>query len=293
MTNLRIGVMYDRAWPPEGLPAFARDVEALGADDLWVVEDLGWGGGISAAALALAATSRLRVGLGIAPAPLRNPALLAMETAFLARVHPGRFVAGLGHGVTEWMASVGAAPGSALALLGESTEALRALLRGERVQTQGREVRIDDLRLVHPPEVVPRVVLGVVRPRSLELAGRLADGTVIAEGNGPADLEAALALIRKGGAAPDHELIVFAYAAVADDAKHAMEALRDKVEDQAGWLGRAPSEVFTVSGTPADAAARIAELEAAGATSVVLRFSGDEPVQQLGAVLAAFADFRG
>jgi 5,10-methylenetetrahydromethanopterin reductase len=287
MTSLRIGVMYDRAWAPEGLPAFAREVEALGADELWVVEDLGWGGGISAAAVALAATSRLRVGLGIAPAPLRNPALLAMEMAFVARVYPGRFVAGIGHGVTEWMESVGAAPGSALALLEESTVAVRALLRGEQVQLRGREVRIDDLRLVHPPEVVPPVVLGVVRPRSLELAGRVADGTVITEGHGPADLEAALALIRQGGGTKEHELIVFAFAAVADDAEKAAEAVRPAVEGQAGWLGRSPGELFTVSGTPTEAAARIAELAAAGATSVVLRFSGDEPVEQLGAVVRA------
>jgi alkanesulfonate monooxygenase SsuD/methylene tetrahydromethanopterin reductase-like flavin-dependent oxidoreductase (luciferase family) len=127
-----------------------------------------------------------------------------------------------------------------------------------------------------------------VRPRSLELAGRVADGTVIAEGHGPADLQEALRLIRKGGGAQDHELIVFAFAAVADDGEQAAEALRPAVEGQAGWLGRAPGELFTVSGTAADAAARIAQLETAGATSVVLRFSGDEPVRQLGAVLAAF-----
>ena len=287
VTSLRIGVMYDRAWDPEGLPAFAREVEAIGADELWVVEDLGWGGGISASAVALGATSRLRVGLGIAPAPLRNPALLAMETAFLARVYPGRFVAGIGHGVDFWMASVGAAVASPLALLEESTQAVRALLRGEQVRVAGREVRVDDLRLVHPPEVVPPVVLGVVRPRSMELSGRVADGTVITEGHGPADLRDALSLIRKGGAARDHELIVFAFAAVADDPEQAAELVRPAVEGQAGWLGRDPGELFTVSGTAADAAARIAQLEAAGATSVVLRFSGAEPVRQLGAVLAA------
>lgn len=287
MTSLRIGVMYDRAWAPEGLPAFAREVEALGADELWVVEDLGWGGGISAAGVALGATSRLRVGLGIAPAPLRNPALLAMETAFLARVYPGRFVAGIGHGVTFWMESVGAAPGSALALLEETTVAVRTLMRGERVQMRGREVRIDDLKLVHPPEAVPPVVLGVVRSRSLELAGRVADGTVITEGHGPADLEAALGSIRQGGGTEDHELIVFAFAAVDDDAEQAAEAVRPQVEGQAGWLGRTPEELFAVTGTPEAAVARIAELEAAGATSVVLRFSGEEPVRQLGAVLGA------
>src|SRR6516164_4229123 len=110
MTDPRIGVMFDRSWDPAGLPAFAREVEALRVDDLWVVEDLGWNGGISAAAVALGATERLREGLGIAPAPLRSPALLAMEIATLARVFPGRMVAGVGHGVREWMRQVGVAP---------------------------------------------------------------------------------------------------------------------------------------------------------------------------------------
>src|SRR5690348_9574786 len=103
MTTHRIGVMYDRDWAPEGLLPFARDVEALGVDDLWVVEDLGWTGSIASAAAALAVTERLRVGIGITPAPLRSPALLAMELGALARMFPGRLTAGVGHGVREWM----------------------------------------------------------------------------------------------------------------------------------------------------------------------------------------------
>src|SRR5688572_5671454 len=103
----RIGVMFDRDISPEELPGFAKALDEAGADDLWVVEDLGWNGGVSAAAIALAGTSRLRVGIGIAPAPLRSPALYAMEIATLARVYPGRVVAGLGHGVADWMRQVG------------------------------------------------------------------------------------------------------------------------------------------------------------------------------------------
>ncbi|MEU1056733.1 LLM class flavin-dependent oxidoreductase, partial [Streptomyces sp. NPDC005876] len=195
MTNFRIGVMYDRDWVPEELPAFARRAEALGADDLWVVEDLRWNGGVSAAAVALGATERLRVGIGIAPAPLRSPALLAMELATLARVFPSRLVAGIGHGVREWMEQVGVAPRSPLALLEETITAVRALLHGERVTVDGREVRMDGIELVHPPAEPPPLVAGVVRPRSLELSGRVADGTLIAEGHGPRDLERIRALL--------------------------------------------------------------------------------------------------
>ena len=117
---IRIGFMFDRDRPPEELAGYAALLDEAGADDLWVVEDLGWAGSIASAALALAATRRLRVGIGIAPVALRNPALLAMELAMLERAHPGRLVPGVGHGVPEWMRRVGAdAPGK-LALLEES-----------------------------------------------------------------------------------------------------------------------------------------------------------------------------
>ncbi|WP_143676126.1 LLM class flavin-dependent oxidoreductase, partial [Streptomyces milbemycinicus] len=151
MPRRRIGVMFDRDRKPEELSAFARAVEEYGADDLWVVEDLGWAGAISSATLALAATERLRVGIGIAPAPLRSPALLAMELAMVARVFPGRFIAGVGHGVPEWMAQVGAASPTPLALLEETITVVRTLLRGETATLDGRAVHIDGVTLVHPP----------------------------------------------------------------------------------------------------------------------------------------------
>lgn len=289
MTTARIGVMYDRDWAPEGLPAFAREVEALGVDDVWVVEDLGWNAGVSAAAVALAATRRLRVGIGIAPAPLRSPALLAMELATLARVFPGRLVAGIGHGVPEWMASVGVAPRSPLALLEETIVSVRALLRGERVELDGREVRLDGLRLVHPPVEPPPVIAGVVRPRSLELSGRVADGTLIAEGHGPRDLYAVRELTGRGGAEAGHSLTVFAFCSVGEDAEQVARVLRPSVEGHAEWLGRPAEQVFTVSGRPADAAERIGELVAAGAGTVGLRMVGPEPVRQLASVLEALA----
>ncbi|MDX2550786.1 MULTISPECIES: LLM class flavin-dependent oxidoreductase [Streptomyces] len=286
MTNVRIGVMHDRDWAPEGLPEFARRAEALGVDDLWVVEDLGWNGGVSAAAVALGATDRLRVGIGIAPAPLRSPALLAMELATLARVFPGRLVAGIGHGVREWMVQVGAAPRSPLALLEETITSVRALLRGERVELTGREVRLDGVELVHPPTEVPPVVAGVVRPRSLELSGRVADGTLIAEGHGPRDLEQIRELTSKG-AAGDHTLTVFAFACVGDDPDEVARTLHPHTEGHGAWLGRPQEEVFTVSGDAARAADGIRELAAAGADTVVLRFVGEDPLGQLEAVLVA------
>ena len=283
--------MFDRAWDPAGIPDFAAAAEQAGADDLWVVEDLGWNGGLTAATAALAATGNLRVGLGIAPAPYRNPALFAMESATLGRIYPGRFVAGLGHGVAGWIESVGAAPGSTMALLEESIIAVRALLRGETVSMQGREVRLDEISLVHPPREIPPVFAAAVRGRTLELAGRAAQGTIIAEGHGPAEIPGILARIQSGGAAEDHELVVFAFAGIAegDAGFPGGDELAGMVEGQAGWLGRRPADLFSVTGTPAEAAEHVRSLAAAGATTVVLRPVGPDPLVQFAAVRAALS----
>ncbi|WP_229071758.1 LLM class flavin-dependent oxidoreductase [Actinoplanes sp. DH11] len=283
----RIGVMFDRDRAPEQLPAFATAMEEAGVDDLWVVEDLGWAGSMSAAALALAATSRIRVGIGIAPAPLRNPALLAMELAMLARVHPGRLVAGLGHGVPEWMRQVGAERKAKLALLEETVVAVRGLLNGETVTLHGSEVHIDGVKLVHPPSVVPPIVTGVVKPRSLELSGRVADGTIIAEGNGPAQLAASLAHVRRGGGGDDHEAIVFALLHVSDDPAETADVTGDLVRTQAAWLGVEPADLFTLIGPAAETPAKVRAIADAGMTSLVLRPLGADPVGQVRTTLAA------
>ncbi len=282
--------MFDRDRAPEELAAFAAGVQEAGADDLWVVEDLGWAGSISSATIALAATDRLRVGIGIAPAALRNPALLAMELATLARAYPGRLVGGLGHGVAEWMRQVGAEPASKLALLEETIVGVRALLDGETVSTRGREVTIDGVRLVHPPAEVPPLVTGVVRPKSLELSGRVADGTILAEGAGPDQIAAARAHIDRGRAAgdrPDHELIVFAYLHADDNAERAAAATRDIVASQAAWLGVEPGDLFTLIGPVAAVPDKVEALRAAGTGTVVLRPLGPAPLDQVRHVLTA------
>jgi 5,10-methylenetetrahydromethanopterin reductase len=276
----RIGVMFDCNRAPEELPAFAAALDEAGADDLWVVEDLGWNGGVSAAALALAATSRLRVGIGIAPAPFRNPALFAMEIATLARVHPGRVVAGIGHGVGDWVRQVGAAPKSPLSLLEETVVAVRGLLNGETVTLDGREVHLDGVRLVHPPEVVPPIVTGVVRQRSLELSGRVADGTILVEGLQPAQLAESIAHVRRGGATDEHEVINFAFLHVEDDPVAAARARAASLAGQAGFLGVTVDEVFALVGPAAEIPGKVRDLTGGGVATVVLRPFGDDHLGQ-------------
>lgn len=177
-----IGVVFRPQSAPERLREVVESVEAAGVAELWLWEDCFAQGGLTSAAAALAWTRRLRVGVGLLPVPLRNPALAAMEIATLARLFPGRFVPGLGHGVLDWMGQVGSRVQSPMTLLREYTVAVRGLLHGDTVDVDGRYVHLDDVALDWPPRQVPPLLLGARGPRTLRLAGEVADGVILDSG---------------------------------------------------------------------------------------------------------------
>lgn len=179
-----IGAVLRRDLPPESLLDTASDLARM-LDELWIVEDLDWPGGVAQLTAVLEATkpTGIVVGHGVAPAPFRNPAALAMEWATLARMYPGRLHAGIGHGVPSWMNRIGGSVASPLTLLRETIEAVRLILRGGPVTYEGRYVQLRDIDLVFAPEVIPPVLAGVTGPKSLELSGAIADGTVLSEGH--------------------------------------------------------------------------------------------------------------
>ena len=242
---MRVGVMFRPEWPPEELLDFARASERDGFDDLWLVEDCFLVGGLTMAAGALAVTRTLRVGIGLLPAALRNPAVAAMEVAGLARQHPGRFAVAFGHGVEEWMRQIGARPPDRLVALEETVDSVRRLLAGERLRLEGRWARLDDVALAHLPSDPPPVLVGTTGPRALAMAGRVADGFVLAEGSGPAAVRWACEAAGRG------EAVVYAWLSLDDDRDAAAEALQPRLET---WrqMGLYP-RLFELAGVGADA----------------------------------------
>ena len=183
-----LAAIFPPTQAPERLNPVALAAEAAGLAQLWVWEDCFSESGIATATAILAATSRVTVGIGLLPVPLRNVALTAMEIATMARLFPGRLTAGVGHGVLDWMGQVGARVESPMTLLREYTIALYALLHGDTVTTHGRYVHLDEVALDWPPAVVPPLLVGGIRPRTVSLAGELADGLIIPGGVSPDDM---------------------------------------------------------------------------------------------------------
>jgi alkanesulfonate monooxygenase SsuD/methylene tetrahydromethanopterin reductase-like flavin-dependent oxidoreductase (luciferase family) len=199
MTVVSVNIPPDVA--PEDMLEVARRAEAAGVAEVWLWEDCFGQSGTATAAAVLAATERVRVAIGLLPVPLRNVALTAMEIATLARIFPGRLVPAIGHGVQSWMAQAGVRAASPLTILEEHTTAIRRLLRGETVTTSGRYVQLDRVALRYPPDPVPPLLLGAEGSRTLELAGRLADGIVV---SGEVPAEALATAIARATAARAH-----------------------------------------------------------------------------------------
>ncbi len=174
-----LGAIFPPDRPPEELRAVAVAAEAAGLEQLWIWEDCFRESGIATAAAALAWTDRVTLGIGLLPVPLRNVALTAMELATLERLFPGRLVAGIGHGVAEWMQQVGALEASPMTLLREYAEALAALLAGDEVSVNGRYVTLDRVKLDWPPTTPPSLLIGGVRERTVTLAGEVTDGVIL------------------------------------------------------------------------------------------------------------------
>lgn len=257
-----VGVVLGSHMPPEQIVRMARLAEEDGFGELWFSEDCFFAGAFAGIAAALAATRHLPVGLGVASAVTRHPALLAMECATLSRLHPGRFRPGIGLGVPFWLQQMGLLPRSPIGAVRECATSLRRLLAGDELTAEGL-FAFDAVALTHVPEEDLPIYLGMVGPRGLELAGEIADGTVLSVLAGIDYVRWARERIAAGaarvGRPGPHRVVTYVLYSVDRDRRVAREAVRDAT---AFYLSAMPdnalSEVYGIQ-------ARLQELIAAGA----------------------------
>jgi alkanesulfonate monooxygenase SsuD/methylene tetrahydromethanopterin reductase-like flavin-dependent oxidoreductase (luciferase family) len=225
-----IGLVFPAHAPAEDLPAFAVRAEALGYDELWVIEDCFLSGGLTLATAALAATERIRVGVGLLPAAVRNAAIVAMEVGTLGRMFPGRLTVAFGHGVESWMTQIDARPAKRLAALSEVVAVVQRLLAGETVDAAGSFVSLRSVALDNPPTVPPTILVGTAGPRGIALAGRRAQGLLLPEGCAPAFVADAkeIADAAAGTAAAPPRIVTYAWLRIDED-EPARLALTDAV----------------------------------------------------------------
>jgi probable F420-dependent oxidoreductase len=187
---------------PEGLAGIVRLAENLGFESLWPPEHVVVPERVQSRypfnaegklrndptvprpdplmwlAFAAAATSRIRLGTGVLLLPLRNPVLLAKETATLDRVSGGRLILGVGLG---WMREEYDILASDWSDRGRRTEeyigVLRTLWQPGPRSFSGPTVSFKDVHCSPTPlgKPIPIVVAGTSEAAARR-AGRFGDG---------------------------------------------------------------------------------------------------------------------
>ena len=214
----------------------ARAAEHAGLSSLWIIEDYFQPGAYTLAAAAAAVTDRIVIGLGVVNPYTRHPALIAMETAALAGIAPGRVVLGLGSSNRKWIEEQMAIPfKTPLRGLREGVEIVRRLLDGQRVTYAGEVFAVHDVALEAPPPAAVPILLGVKGPRALALAAEVADGVHCSVLASPAHVRRVRATT-SSRSRDDFAVITYVPVAVSDDRAQARAWVRPLIAHYLGLL---------------------------------------------------------
>ena len=193
-----------------------------------------------ACAVALQNTERVKVGPRVINPITRHPAISASGVATLEEIAPGRALLGIGTGDSS-VHNAGVKPAN-MAQTKAYTSAIRELLTTGETIFQG-----ETARLTWGHADIPLYV-AASGPKTLELAGEVADGVIIQTGLLPEVIEDALNCIRRGAerAGRDFDKIDktwFPWVNVASTKDEAIENILHSLASGAKHLGR-----FTTQG---------------------------------------------
>jgi len=157
----------DRA---RGIKEFARAVEDLGFDSLFVTDHLiaakrfysvSFLEPLQALAVAAGATSRVRLGTSILIMPLRHPVMLAKEMATLQFLSENRMILGAGVGWNEQeYAALGVKKSERGKRTDEMLDIMIPLLEGETVTYSGDFYSVEDLHIEPRSSQRPEIWIG-------------------------------------------------------------------------------------------------------------------------------------
>lgn len=203
--ELRTGVGM---WFFESMPRLmelARQAEEWGYDYVWypnhkLHRDLYVG--LAACAMA---TRRARVGTFIADLYSLHPALVAAAVATVDELSGGRAILCLGTGGANFK-EVDLQRSRPAKTMEEGVAIIRGLLGGKAVTHQGSVFRTHEAKLQFPVRPDLPIWIATRGDRIFELAGRVADGAMIATYATPPGVRHALGLIQKGAEAVGRSL---------------------------------------------------------------------------------------
>ena len=175
-------------------------------------------------AVAAQATSRIRLASAVLNPMTRHLSVIASAAKTVSELAPGRVEFWIGRGFSS-VQTIGIPPAT-VRQMRRCVVTLKSLLSGEDVSFNGATSRMR-----HGDDDLPRIFIAAHGPRTIEVAGEVADGVLLQVGIHPASVEVArrhleIGAKRAGRNPDDLEIILCATTIILDDQQEAREAAR-------------------------------------------------------------------
>ncbi len=188
MTSLTFGMSFHETYQysRQGVIDYARAIESLGFDTLWITEDVHSGADalepLTTLSFMAAHTERVTLGPSVIILPLRNAVGIAHALATLDRLSGGRLIFGVGTGgtVPGSFEAYGASARTRGRYCNEALEAIKSLWTGEPVSFSGKLLELDEYVLEGRPiqKPHPPIWIGGTAEGVLKRVARFADGYI-------------------------------------------------------------------------------------------------------------------
>jgi len=230
--SFHVGCLPNR--PIEACLEMGRRAEELAYAGIWVADSHSLMRDVYSILSVLAIqTKKLQLASGVTLTVTRHPAVLANSWATLQELSGGRAICGIGVGESA-VYNLGLKP-ERLVVFEEKLTVIRTLLRGDSVVYEGSE-----LQMPWSGTEVP-LIMASSGPKSLQLAGRIADGVLFQVGAEPRLVQYALDNIRTGAESvgrrlSDIKLYMRVATSIHEDRETAQQALKGYISVAAGTV---------------------------------------------------------
>ena len=192
MSTIKFGINFMPTAPAMEVVGWAQEVERCGFDLLGIADSQSICRDVYVTlALCAANTERIRLGPRVITPVTRHPAVAASAAATLAELAPGRTMVAIGTGDSAAF-NIGLKPAS-MAELSEYALAIRSLMTSGAATYHGKKAKFTWGSGLKVP-----IFLAASGPKTLHLAGQIADGVVVRTGITPEIIRDSLAHIHAG-----------------------------------------------------------------------------------------------
>ncbi len=227
-TSPTSGVVLQGVDPPAAFLDLVESIDRAGYHNLWLTDSsLHARNPFVYLSLAAQRAPRLVMGTAVTNPVTRHPGIVAASFATLDEITGGRAILGIGAGDRP-LRALGQQP-ARLGALRDSIAVIRRLLAGEHVSFESDAFSLVDAHLRFPGRGDAPVYISASGPKTLELAGEVAQGVILLCGLAPEGLRYALDHIEHGARKaqrPRPHVAVFAYGAIDEDEDRALVPAR-------------------------------------------------------------------